>query len=692
MDSQGTQQVSVTGSVKAGCRSARRRRQPFAWLGASALTLGVGVALAGAGTAHADDSPSVVSATSAKASAPAPIPRGAVRAPGDAVRGVGERSARAQSADKRVAATVAPSRSAVLATVSRRVAAGSAATHSNAVAVPTASAAAGQAAPNADVWAAAVQNPPLSRSFAVAAGAPRLERIYGPASRNPARFGPVLSTVVWALNEAVYQIQGLAPLAKPNQLPSTPGQAQVVGTLNTVAPFGARVKFAVTNAPANGTVTIDSQGFYTYTPNAALAVAGGTDEFAVTATDLGMHLENLFGLPGHTATIIVPVTVAPQSTQAQNAANPVYRVSYHVYNTSWATQTFGAASCNPCNGDAKVLVRPADGAQLQTTQTADYTFEFFNGDLYFTQVVDSSAVVESSATAPNGTLAWNAGQPGLQFFRTGQVFSVFCSPSRGACKVPPNSLQGGDIYFADAPGTVYVVPAANAQQQSDVLQNLVASDLSNAKFYTKSQPTIGYTNPLKVQGFSPYTNNTQDNSTNTYTVTQTTTQTDSYTYQVSVKTTQSAKLGDLSASAEQSAQTTWGTTTANALAYTQTVTQTIRPGYTLYLYTETPVYRYYGDWSVVYGNTTYILNDVWYDSPNPVTGQYPAYLTAYTCQAGSVDCAQLAQGYIPATYPNAWPAGPTYPVAESPPPANAAASSDQTAQRLRWGRLPAVNA
>jgi VCBS repeat-containing protein len=167
----------------------------------------------------------------------------------------------------------------------------------------------------------------------------------------------VLSTVVWALNEAVYQIQGLAPLAKPNQLPSTPGQAQVVGTLNTVAPFGARVNFAVTNAPANGTVTIDSQGFYTYTPNTALAVAGGTDTFAVTATDTGFHLENLFGLPGHTTTIIVPVTVAPQSTQAQNAANPVYRVSYRVYNTSWATQTFGAASCNPCNGDAKVLCR-----------------------------------------------------------------------------------------------------------------------------------------------------------------------------------------------------------------------------------------------------------------------------------------------------------------------------------------------
>ena len=84
MDSQGTQQVSVIGSVKAGRRSARRRRQPYAWLGASALTLGVGVALVGVGTAHADDSPSADSAMSAKGStSSAPASRGPARRAGD---------------------------------------------------------------------------------------------------------------------------------------------------------------------------------------------------------------------------------------------------------------------------------------------------------------------------------------------------------------------------------------------------------------------------------------------------------------------------------------------------------------------------------------------------------------------------------------------------------------------------------
>ena len=636
-------------------KSRANHRDPYAWLGVGALTLGMGAALAGGTGVASADSTADSQTSSASSPSTGPTTNGAAR-------GAARRSGTAGTAAKPSGVTVHPT--ALTVNTSAPLPAVPAA------AVSTAAAVTGPVSGNAGPRAAAAQNPPLSRSFAVAVGAPRLDNIYGPTSRNPAQFGPMLSAVVWALNEAVYQIQGLAPLAKPNQLPSSPGQAQEVGTLNTVAPFGAPVEFAVTNAPANGTVTIDSQGFYTYTPNAVLAATGGTDTFAVTATDLGFHLEGLFGLPGHTTTMVVPVTVAAQvATQAQAAAD---LVTYHVYNTSWATQTFGAVTYE----SGTVIVRPGEGTQLQTTQSADYTFEIFTGG--------STALkqnLESSASSPDGTLTWDPNTPltflDLNIFQSHE-FRVNCAPSSGSCNVPAPGV-GGDIYLADAPGTIYTVPAENAQQQSDVLQNLVADDLSNATFYPRSQPTIGYTNPLKAQGFSPYTNNTQDNSTNTYTVSQTTTKTNSAQYSVSVKASAQFKLGLLTATAESSATTTWGTTTANALTYTQSTTQTVRPGYTLYLYTETPVYRFYGDWSVVYGNTTYILNNVWFDSPNPVTGQYPQYLAAYTCQAGSVQCAQLAAGQIPTSYPNAWPADPTYPVAESPTPVTA--SSDKPALR-----------
>ena len=688
MDSQGTQQVSVAGSVKTGRRSAGRRRQPYAWLGAGALTLGVGVALAGAGTAHADDGPSVDSAGSAKASAPttAAAPRGAVRTPGNAARGVGDRSATARTANKRVVATAAPSRSAAPAAVSRRLAATTVDSRTATVAVPTAATTTGPITKKVGLWGAAVQIPPRAGTTVIAAGAPRLENVWGPNSLNPARFGPVLAPVVWALNEAQYQLQGLTPLAKPNQLPAAPGQAQIVGTLNTVSPFGAPVKFEVTNAPANGTVNIDSQGFYTYTPNAALAATGGTDTFAVTATDAGFHLENLFGLPGHKVTMTVPVKISPQSAQSQVAAD---LTTFTLINTSWATQTVTGTN----DGFGSAVVVPATGTALQTAQSAVVSFQYGVGAFL-------DVWLRSAAGTPAGTLTWPAnngssGNLSLTFLDL-NLFSpdleVGCYPTSGSCSFPAQPANnGGSIYFADAPGTVYTVPAADAQQQSDVLQNLVADDLSNAVFYPKGQPTIGYTNPLKAQGFSPYTNNTLDNSTNTYSIAQTTSATDSSQYNVSVKVTEEVKLGLLTSKAELGAQYTWGTTTTNTLTYTQSTTQTVRPGNTLYLYTETPVYRYYGDWSVVYGNTTYILNDVWFDSPNPVTVSYPSYLAAYTCEAGSADCAQLAAGTIPASYPNAFPASPNYPVAESPS-ANAAVSSNQAAQRQRWGRPPAVTA
>jgi len=677
------QNDSAPTTTNTGKRSARRRRQPYAWLGASAVTLGVGVALAGAGVAHADDSPSVDSARSSKA------PASSAASSGGAVRNVGERSAAARTANKRVGAAAVQDRSAAVATASRRVAAMTADSPAGSV---TAATTAAPMSKQVGLWASAVQIPPLAGTAVIAAGAPRLENVWGPNSLNPARFGPVLAPVVWALNEAQYQLQGLTPLAKPNQLPTAPGQAQVVGTLNTVSPFGSSVQFAVTNAPANGTVTIDSQGFYTYTPNAALAATGGTDTFAVTATDTGFHLENLLGMSGHKVTMTVPVKVAPQSAQPQVAEA---LTTFTLINTSWATQTVtGTVDGTTVNGGtSNVVVAPGAGTTLQTAQSAPVSFNYGTYTNFF-------VYLRSAAATPTGTLNWSdnngsTGNVSLFFFDLNLFYpdlQVGCQPTSGSCSSPAQPANnGGPIYFADAPGTVYTVPAADAQQQSDVLQNLVADDLSNAVFYPKSQPTIGYTNPLPALGYIPYQNNTLDNVTKTYTIGQTTSKTDSSQYNVSVKVTEELKLGLLTSKAELGAQYTWGTTATSTLNYTDSVTQTVRPGYTLYLYTETPVYRFYGDWSVVYGNTTYILNDVWFDSPNPVTTSYQEYEAGYTCLTGGADCAQLAAGTIPATYPDGWPASPNYPVAETPP-VNAAVSSDQAAQRQRWGRLPAVNA
>jgi len=432
--------------------------------------------------------------------------------------------------------------------------------------------------------------------------------------------------------------------------------------LNTVAAYGAPVTFAVTTKPAYGTVEIDAQGHYSYTPNAELAASGGTDSFVVTATDGRIHLENFLGLPGHATTMTVPVNWTPTPaipdsaptprTQAQTSY-PTY--TYTVVNNSWATQTFGAGAYR-----GKVLAFPAAGTELLTGQSADYRVR---AEQVPGTEINQQLVSGGSGTVA-GTLTWDPNAPLDIYDIAGAGYVAICRPTAGSCGVPTGN--GGSINLFDAPGTVYPVSSANAQQQSNILQNLVADDLSNATFHPKSQPTIGYTDPRRVPGYS-YTDTFDYNNGVNYifTASQTKTQTNSYQYQVSVSEAEEAKLDALTATAEQIATQTWGTTIEDSLTYSQKLTWMPTPDgnwQNLYLYSATPVYRFYGDWSVVYGNTTYILTDVWYDSPNPVTGQYPGYLKAYTCDEGSSACLALVAGNVPDR--NSWPGPPNYPVVE----------------------------
>jgi Zn-dependent metalloprotease len=69
------------------------------------------------------------------------------------------------------------------------------------------------------------------------------------------------------------------------------------------------VAMRVVTGPANGTVTLDSvTGEFTYTPNDALARAGGIDTFTVAATELNANAHwRAVGADSTAATVLVPV-------------------------------------------------------------------------------------------------------------------------------------------------------------------------------------------------------------------------------------------------------------------------------------------------------------------------------------------------------------------------------------------------
>ena len=96
----------------------------------------------------------------------------------------------------------------------------------------------------------------------------------------------------------------------------------VTGMLDATDTDGDQLSLTVSTAPSHGTVSVDADGSYTYTPSEAFAYDGTVDSFTVTASDAGagFHLHGIagllnlltlgfLGLGGHTSTVTVPVNV-----------------------------------------------------------------------------------------------------------------------------------------------------------------------------------------------------------------------------------------------------------------------------------------------------------------------------------------------------------------------------------------------
>ncbi len=113
----------------------------------------------------------------------------------------------------------------------------------------------------------------------------------------------------------------------PTLSPTQTGQTDagmITGVLNVVDPDSSTQTYSVTEDPTRGTVVIDPDGSYRYTPDQIFAQSGTTDSFQVTVSDAasGFHIHGflgwinllsfgLFGSSRHTSTSTVSVSVAP---------------------------------------------------------------------------------------------------------------------------------------------------------------------------------------------------------------------------------------------------------------------------------------------------------------------------------------------------------------------------------------------
>jgi hypothetical protein len=255
-------------------------------IGGLAVALGIGTVIAGAATGQAWAAPA--DSSSAQSSAPAKAAKSAA----------GPRAHPAAAAQTRTAATPAASQRATagLQSVPVRLSGGNPGTP--------------RESPVTLVVAAASRRPPGQVQSGLALAAP--------------------------VSAAVLVVQSAAASAKTsnpfnNQTPTMhpvqiaeDANGVVTGSLNTVDPDSSTETYTVTSNPGHGSVVVNTDGTYTYTPVEAAVHTGITDSFTVTVSDAGsgFHLHGLSGLlnllsfgllgnAGHTSTATVDVTVTP---------------------------------------------------------------------------------------------------------------------------------------------------------------------------------------------------------------------------------------------------------------------------------------------------------------------------------------------------------------------------------------------
>lgn len=274
-------------------RVSRRRREPFVWLGAGAITLGVGAALAsGSGIAHADGTAPKSPTQSSSANSPA--------------SSVGGRSTSAhRSSETGVGGTLRPRPRPAAATEAATArptgGPGSAVTHlpsAPGVAMTRLSATA-RTVPTTPAVAAATPTAAANPVVGLLSGALSVFGLNAPAApANPLR------AVVWRYVRTIETGLGLTPLpGTPIVGTPDPSTGVVVGTLGFTEPAGRPLTYSVTTNPSQGSVTVDSTGTFVYTPTQA--GTAGTDVFTVTASDRIAATSETVSVPlGSTDTVI----------------------------------------------------------------------------------------------------------------------------------------------------------------------------------------------------------------------------------------------------------------------------------------------------------------------------------------------------------------------------------------------------
>ncbi|WP_163745995.1 Ig-like domain-containing protein [Mycolicibacterium helvum] len=336
-----------------------------------------------------------------------------------------------------------------------------------------------------------------------------------------------------AVREIEYRINNRYPSAKPTITAEDPKTGVVTGSLNATDPDGDQITYTVTTQPAKGTVTVNEDGSFSYTPDAAEAASGGTDIFRVKVSDANAAnpaaIHGLLGLLGVTSepTVAVRLTVtavgAPATTVTVNATagtpDPHTGVTIITVISSdsagnpvtyTATSLQGTVSPSPTQASTLTFTPGAGYTPADVVTDPGHATDTITITATDTAGATSAAVVTITQTALADTPVAGTPTVGTPATDTGTVtgtanftdpagrtltYSITSSPSLGTLSLTGN---GG---FSYTPTTTARTNAASGGPTTDtftVTATNATGASANETVSVPISPTASSTGPIKI--------------------------------------------------------------------------------------------------------------------------------------------------------------------------------------------------
>lgn len=329
----------------------------------------------------------------------------------------------------------------------------------------------------------------------------------------------------------------------------------------------------------------------TNTVVSSIVVSGTPSALAVNAAGTQLYVTDFEGDALATIALVSAPTVRPPLSAA---TGPSTR-GFDVYNLTAQPVTFIGYDTRSSG------TLPTGGPKVGTVLNPGDRTHF---EVIYRFLADNNVVAQFQ-TASGAVYSVN-----LQVSGAGVRRGSCSSSSPGACTTsnitPGSSLA--EVELLDAPNTVVDLTGANGQTVANVLNGLCAKGARASCDFDATSEIMTFTADRQVG--SGVINQTANNQTTTINVSDTVTNTNSLTVGAKL----SLDLGDV-VDLELSAE--YGHTWEKSFTFTQSLNNVVVPPNTqVFVFATQPVLRDFGNFTVVVGNTTVIVNDVSFDTPN----------------------------------------------------------------------------